>query len=85
MNIVYTQGFKKKFERLSEKIQFQFQKRIELFVENPKNQLLQNHPLKGNLAGLRAFSVTGDCRVIYQIIDHSTIKLMNIGTHNQVY
>ncbi|MBI2634153.1 type II toxin-antitoxin system RelE/ParE family toxin [Candidatus Peregrinibacteria bacterium] len=43
------------------------------------------HPLKGNFVGYRAFSVTGDYRVIYRIIDTQTVKLVGIGTHSQIY
>lgn len=85
MNVIFTDGFKKKYSRLSKKVQKQFEKRMNIFLENSGNPLLRNHPLKGNLTGLRAFSVTGDFRVIYKIIDRESIKLIDIGTHNQVY
>lgn len=85
MNISFTDRFKKRFNKLSPKVRKQFEERIEFFIENPSNPILRMHPLKGNLAGLRAFSVTGDYRVIYRILDRENVKLIDIGTHAQVY
>lgn len=85
MKIFFTDRFKKRFNKLSQKVQKQFEERIGLFVENPTNPILKMHPLKGNLVGLRAFSITGDYRVIYRILDRESIKLIDIGTHAQVY
>jgi len=48
------------------------------------DDLLQDHLLMGKLEGYRAFSVTGDIRVVYYIHDQ-TAYFVDIGTHNQVY
>ncbi|MBI2453494.1 type II toxin-antitoxin system mRNA interferase toxin, RelE/StbE family [Candidatus Peregrinibacteria bacterium] len=85
MRIIFTEGFKKKYKRLQPKIQKQFEKRLELFIKNQNHPLLKVHPLKGNLVGCRAFSVTGDFRVIYRLLDQNNAKLIDIGTHCQVY
>jgi len=47
--------------------------------------VLNDHPLHSKLQGCRAFSITKDIRVIYQIIDDNLVRFLNIGTHNQVY
>lgn len=62
----------------------QFQKRLKEFLANPQNPLLKDHPLTGNKTGQRAFSITGDIRLIYRQFGN-TIELYDIGTHNQVY
>ena len=67
------------------KLKKQLEERIELFLINPKSPLLSDHPLKGDKTGKRAFSVTGDIRVIYAGSVDSEILLLDIGTHNQVY
>ena len=85
MHIFFTAHFKKRFEKLSKKDQVQFQKRLDLFLRTPQDPVLKNHPLKGYLIGLRAFSVRGDCRVIYRIVAREAVRLLDIGTHNQVY
>lgn len=59
--------------------------RLLLFAENSQNILLQDHSLGGNKLGLRAFSITGDIRVIYKQIEEDCVRLLDIGSHNQVY
>lgn len=53
-------------------------------MSDPKQALLNDHALHGDLEGYRSFSVTGDIRVVYKI-EGETIKLFDIGRHNQVY
>lgn len=85
MKIHFSEGFKKRFEKLPIKIQEKFRQRLAMFLKNARDPILHNHYLKGYLAGFRAFSVTGNYRVVYQILDIENIKLVDIGTHNQVY
>ncbi len=61
-----------------------FKERTRLFELNPTNPILNDHALKGKLDHKRAFSITGDVRVIYYIQD-GTAYFVNIGTHPQVY
>lgn len=85
MRIFSTKRFQKRFEKLPKKVQNQFEKRLDVFLKNPFDASLQNHHLKGYLVGLRAFSVTGDYRVIFRILDHESVKFIDVGTHSQVY
>lgn len=85
MQIVRTDFFKKNYKKLPLKIQIRFNERLELFLGNPSHPLLKNHALHGDMSGRKAFSITGDYRVIYRIADHGTLVFLNIGTHNQVY
>ncbi|PIQ78663.1 type II toxin-antitoxin system mRNA interferase toxin, RelE/StbE family [Candidatus Peregrinibacteria bacterium CG11_big_fil_rev_8_21_14_0_20_41_10] len=85
MQIFYTKNFKRKLQHLPVKLQAKFITQLNLLLDNPRQSTLKVHPLKGNLAGLRAFSVTGDCRVVYKIQKPDTIILIDIGSHSQVY
>lgn len=85
MKVVFTERFKKRFQKLPLKIQRQFEKRLAIFIQNPSHPSVKNHPLKGYLVGFRAFSVTGDYRVVFKFLNHETAKLVDIGTHTQVY
>lgn len=69
----------------NKKLKKQFAKKLKLFVKNPFDKTLKNHPLKGKKIGTRAFSITGDFRVVYKQISKSKVLLLDIGTHNQVY
>lgn len=59
--------------------------RLKLFQQNPKNPILKDHPLVGKKIGLRAFSITGDIRIVYEPISKDHVILFDIGSHNQVY
>lgn len=87
MKIEFTHDFIKIFKkRFSSRLNIQkkFDERARIFVENTNDTQLLDHALGGKLKGYRAFSVTGDIRVVYYIFK-DTAYFTNIGTHNQVY
>jgi len=57
---------------------------LELFSQGIRREPINDHSLTGKLKGLRAFSVGGDVRVVYQETDDRYL-LLDIGSHNQVY
>ncbi len=61
-----------------------FKERLTLFITDKNNSLLKDHQLTGKKSSYRAFSITGDIRVIYKV-ENNIIRLYDIGTHNQVY
>lgn len=61
-----------------------FEERLRLLLQDPKNPILKDHGLTGKKRTFRAFSITGDIRVIYRI-EGEVIRLYDIGNHNQVY
>lgn len=87
MKVEFTHRFIKIFKRRIDpnvKLHLQFDNRVKLFTSDPANELLKDHKLTGKLEGYRAFSVTGDIRVIYYVYD-KVAYFVDIGTHNQVY
>ncbi len=87
MRIKYHRQFYKNFKkRISSNPQLavRFQARLNLFIENPNDSVLKDHKLTGKLSTYRAFSITGDIRVVYKIVNND-LWLYDIGTHNQVY
>lgn len=87
MRIKYSEQFLKHFNKRvtsSPRLLEKFNERIALFQENPADPLIRDHKLRGNKAGCRSFSITGDIRVIY-IIEDNIAYFLDIGTHNQVY
>lgn len=85
MKINYIKNFLKRFHKLPPKVKEKFRERMNLFIKNVYSPVLRDHPLHGNLKNMRALSVSADIRVIYKYIAKDHIKLINIGTHNQVY
>lgn len=87
MKISYHRNFKKNFrKRISphENLVKRFEERLGLFLKDPKNPILQNHALVGKRIDLRAFSITGDIRVVY-FVKGGELYLLDIGTHAQIY
>jgi len=87
MKIESTHAFVKNFKRRltnQPEVKKKFFERVKLFISDPTSPLLKDHPLKGKKIGLRAFSITGDVRVVYHI-KGEVIYFLDIGTHNQVY
>lgn len=79
----FAKNYKKRIDRNPKQIA-QFQKQPIKFVQNPKDPTLRDHKLVGVKNTFRAFSVTGDIRVVYKI-DGREIWLYDVGSHNQVY
>lgn len=87
MRVNYSKRFLKNYKRrvkIFPNLHQQFLKRIELFKSDPKNSLLKDHQLTGSKSEYRAFSITGDIRVVYKIAEDEAL-FYDVGSHNQVY
>jgi len=63
-----------------------FKKVIEKLTNDPFENSLKTHKLKGNLSDFYACSLTYQYRIILTIeIRDEEIFLVNIGTHDEVY
>lgn len=85
MELFLTERFKKSFQILPVHVRKHFKKRVALFLKDPFHPSLKSHPLKGNLVGLRAFSVVGGYRVVFCFLKKDQAKLIDIGSHDRVY
>ena len=79
----FVKSYKKRFSH-DEKIQKKYTERIKLFIKDSESPILRDHQLTGKKVDLRSFSITGDIRVVYTIIE-DIVYFLDIGTHNQVY
>lgn len=79
----FIKRYKNRFRHLPN-VQKKFEKRLLLFTKDPRNPILKDHTLTDDLTGHRAFSISGDIRVVYYI-ENNTAYFVDIGTHNQVY
>lgn len=87
MKILFHKNFLKNYHKriaFNQKLDSHFKERFAIFQSNSKNSLLKDHRLTGKKKEYRAFSITGDIRVVYKIYG-DTILFYDIGTHNQVY
>ena len=85
--IIRSKQFLKHYEkriRSNKKLIIQVDQRLVLFLSGERGKPLDDHVLTHQMVGLRAFSVTGDIRIIYRETAEA-YELLDIGTHNQVY
>ncbi|MBI2326962.1 type II toxin-antitoxin system mRNA interferase toxin, RelE/StbE family [Candidatus Curtissbacteria bacterium] len=87
MRILFHKNYLKHYRKRilpNKKLDKRLENRLELFMKDPSNPLLEDHRLTGDKKEYRAFSITGDYRVVYKKFD-DTVVLYDVGTHNQVY
>ncbi|MFA5020791.1 MAG: type II toxin-antitoxin system mRNA interferase toxin, RelE/StbE family [Patescibacteria group bacterium] len=84
MEIRFAKQFKKHYQKSPPAIRQAFDGRLELFMADPNNFSLKNHPLKGDLFGKFTINVTGDWRAVYTVAD-GVIIFVALGTHSQLY
>ena len=87
MKIKYHKEFLKNYKKRIKpypKLSAHVTKQLNKFIKDPQNPSLRDHKLIGKKKSFRAFSVTGDIRLVYMIKDDE-IWLYDIGSHNQVY
>ncbi|OGE64692.1 hypothetical protein A3J13_00805 [Candidatus Daviesbacteria bacterium RIFCSPLOWO2_02_FULL_36_8] len=89
MQINFAKKFKKQYDKADLKTKKAFDKRFELFLQNPFYPLLDNHALTGEYSGCRSIDVTGNWRAIFSEIENKDGKKVVIfellGTHPQLY
>ncbi len=88
MRVKLSKSFTKQYDKADTKIRKAFDKNSLLFLKDPFNSQLRNHPLKGSFKGLRSINVTGDWRALYReiISDGDTYIIFEfLGTHSQLY
>lgn len=86
MKILFQKPFKKRYVKLSSKMQEKVDDVILKFRKNPTDPVLKNHALKGSMKGKRSFSVTGGLRIIFKEKgDYMIVFMLDVGGHNQVY
>jgi len=77
--LIFTQRFKKNYQALPSQIQRTFDKKLEIFVENPKHPSLNVHRYLGSDGVWEAY-VTKGYRFTFSV-EKNTIFFRNIGPH----
>ncbi len=88
LQVNFSDNFKKYYKkRVSPNfsLETKYKERFQLFVADRQNAILKDHALTGKLSGFRAFSITGDVRVVYFPEAEGIVTFVNIGSHNQIY
>lgn len=88
MKVRYSPVFYKQYRRVNVRVRNSIDQKIALFIKNPNDLKLKNHPLKEPYEGLRSIEITADYRAIYQeveIMEESFAYFVELGTHEQLY
>ena len=85
MNAYTDRRFNKRYAALLPKVKARFKERYALFLANPFDPVLENHPLHGEYAGCRSINVTGDYRAIFYHENENTVRFIAIGTHHELF
>ena len=88
MTIRYSRLFLKNYKKRIKThppLRNRFRQRVLLFERDSRHPLLRDHALKGKKQDFRAFSITGDIRVIYVEEEKGIVRFIDVGTHAQVY
>lgn len=79
-------NFIKDFKCCPEYIKSKFKSRLEIFIQDQNDLILNNHALLGELKGYRSINITGDWRAIFEDINNGEVAyFVAIGTHSQLY
>jgi len=85
MKVLFHRSFKKKYKRVPVKIGHQFNERLFIFISEPFNKQLNNHALRGKYEGYRSINITGDFRAVFEVLDESTARFVDLDTHSNLY
>jgi addiction module RelE/StbE family toxin len=85
MKIVPNKRFEKRVAKLPVSIKKALVERLSIFIEDPFNNVLNNHSLHGKKRGYRSINITGDYRLIYEEYDTDVSRLIDIDTHSNLY
>lgn len=85
MKLYFHKNFEKQYKLLNVKQKQKTWERLKLFLDNPFNSVLNNHPLKGKYLDYRSINIGGDLRAIYKFINNNESIFVAIGSHNKLY
>lgn len=85
MTIFFHPRFEKSFKKLKPGQKEKFKEKKYIFLRDPFDPILNNHPLKGKYQGFRSINISGDLRVIYKMVNSDTVVFATIDTHSNLY
>lgn len=85
MRLYFHKNYDKQYGKMRIKEKKKAQERLVLFIRNPFNPILNNHPLKGKYLGYRSINISGDLRAIYKLVDYDDCIFTTIDNHSNLY
>lgn len=84
MQVRFHKSFRKRYKS-AKKMQKHVDERIALFIDDPFNPILNNHPLHGEYRNCRSINITGDWRAIYKLLAPDLAVFIILGSHSELY
>ncbi|OGD54406.1 hypothetical protein A3J78_00080 [Candidatus Beckwithbacteria bacterium RBG_13_35_6] len=88
MKVYFSHKFTSQYKLLKKrdpKMAKKLQKRIAIFIKNPYHPILKTHSLTGKLREKWAFWISWDLRIVFELINKSSVRFLAVGKHDQVY
>lgn len=77
--------FDKQFSKLSKNIKEKAITRLKIFIQDPFETILNNHPLNGKFSECRSINITADVRAVYKTMEKDLVYFVAIGSHSELY
>lgn len=84
MEIFYTKKFTKALKKMSEKERTAFFNRLEVFINDKNDRILNCHSLSGKYERYKSMNVKGDLRALFEEIN-GDIYFDYFGIHSNLY
>ncbi len=85
MKIRFHKNFDKQYKKLTKQQQEKTRESLEVFLSNPLDPILNNHPLKGKYTDYRSINITGNIRAIYKFITEDECVFVAVDNHSNLY
>jgi len=85
MQIQFSKKFEKQLKKQPNKVRNTLYRRLDIFLIDKYDPILNNHALQGRYLGLYSINITGDVRALYYEKDDTLIIFAFIGSHSQLY
>ena len=85
MKILFHRNFEKQYRRLRQRQKARCKERLALFLKDPFDATLNNHPLRGTYKGYRSINISGDLRAIYKMTAPDVFVFVAVDTHSKLY
>ena len=84
MRVYYEKRFEKELKALPPKIKGQFYRRLEIFLKDKDDKILNNHGVGINFPNCRSINITGNYRAIFED-QGDTVTFIALGSHADLY
>ncbi|MBF8280373.1 MAG: uncharacterized protein HW383_146 [Candidatus Magasanikbacteria bacterium] len=83
--ILYTDSFRERYQRLPLIIQCKAEKQERIFLLNPFYPSLHTEKLEPKHLGIWSFRIDDQYRVAFKFLDVDRVIFLTVGTHDWVY